>query len=540
MDKNLEVGLSGATDSAWLDVDLPAFPPLRQNARTEVCIIGGGIAGVMSAYLLNKAGKQVMLIDDGPIGGGETGRTSAHLSCVLDNRYQEIERLHGETGARLAADSHRTAIDLIEKIVHDENIDCDFERVCGYLFRAEQDDPEVIQKELNASQQAGLAVEMTARAPIPTYNTGQALKFMGQAQFHPLKFLRALAVLLEKRGVTIHCNTRAHDFVGGDHAHVKIDNDHTIQCQHIIVATNTPVNDRVVIHTKQAAYRTYIVGAKIPKNSVPRALYWDTADPFHYARIVPIDSLYDQLIIGGEDHKTGQADDAGKRFAALEEWTRKRFPIVGNLDCQWSGQIMESQDGLGFIGRNPLDADNVYIVTGDSGNGLTNGAIASLIFRDLITEQENPWVKLFDPGRVTMRAGGTFAAENLNVAKEYLDWVTPGDDVEEDEIFSGEGAVIRQGMSKVAVYRDDNGEIFRMSAVCPHLGGIVHWNSAEKTWDCPCHGSRFNAKGDVINGPAHTCLKPVEKNSEPEVNISSLDRPPLIGSPIGIHVAPMI
>ncbi len=538
MDKNLEVGLSGATDSLWLDVDLPIYPPLRQNTRADVCIIGGGITGLISAYLLNKSGKSVILLDDGPLGGGETSRTTAHLSCVLDSRFFELERIHGENYTRLAVDSHRTAIDALEKIIYNEKIDCDFERIPGYLFRGGDDGPDVITHELDAAQRAGIAVELAARAPIPTFNTGEALRFMGQAQFHPLKFVRSLAAILERRGVSMHCHSRAHDFVGGPDAHVTTVDGHTIFCQHIIVATNTPVNDRVVIHTKQAAYRTYVIAAKVPKKSVPRVLYWDTASPFHYARVHPVDSLYDQLIVGGEDHKTGQADNAGKRFAALEKWARERFPIVGDIDYRWSGQVMETNDRLGFIGCNPMDADNVYVATGDCGNGLTNGTLAALIIRDLINETENPWTHLYDPGRVRMRASGAFAAENFNVAREYLDWLTPGDDIDEEDILSGEGAIIRHGVSKLAIYRDDNGEVFRMSAVCPHLGGIVHWNSTEKTWDCPCHGSRFTAKGDVINGPALECLKHVP---DPEdTALTTLDQPPLVASPMGIHPAPMI
>jgi Rieske Fe-S protein len=267
------------------------------------------------------------------------------------------------------------------------------------------------------------------------------------------------------------------------------------------------VNDIVTIHTKQAAYRTYVIGMPIPRGSVPHALYWDTPDPYHYIRLTAAADGTEVLIVGGEDHKTGQEDDADERFGRLIAWTKERFPVSGGPSFSWSGQVMEPVDGVAFIGRNPGDADNVFIATGDSGNGMTHGTIAGMLLTDLILGHTNPWETLYDPSRVTLRATGTFARENLNVAAQYADLVTGGDISSVDDLAPDSGAVLRRGVKKIAVYKDPAGHVTELSALCPHLGCVVQWNSTEKTWDCPCHGSRFKCTGTVVNGPAMSDLK---------------------------------
>jgi Rieske Fe-S protein len=270
------------------------------------------------------------------------------------------------------------------------------------------------------------------------------------------------------------------------------------------------------MHTKQAPYISYAIGIKVPAGSVTSALYWDTLDPYHYVRLQHgSDSGEDVLIVGGEDHKTGQADDAAERFAKLELWARFRWPQCGDVAYRWSGQVMETIDGLAFIGRNPGDDEHVYIATGDSGMGITHGTIAGILLTDLIVGRENPWAELYDPGRKRVKALGEFAKENLNVAAQYLDWVTGGDVSSADQVAPGGGAVIRRGLHKVAVYRDPAGRLHEHSATCPHLGCVVHWNGGEKTWDCPCHGSRFDALGRVIVGPANADLGPADQAVKP-------------------------
>jgi Rieske Fe-S protein len=273
----------------------------------------------------------------------------------------------------------------------------------------------------------------------------------------------------------------------------------------------------IAIHTKQAAYQTYVIGARVPLGSVTRGLFWDTPDPYHYVRIETVGTgaaAYDVLILGGEDHKTGQEDDANKRFGALERWTRHRFPMVEGIEYRWSGEVMEPIDGLAFIGRNPLDANNVFVATGDSGNGMTHGTIAGMLLTDLILERKNPWESIYDPSRITLKALPEFAKENLNVARQYADLVVAGDVESEDEIKPGAGAIIARGLHKVAVYRDPRGEVHEFSAVCRHLGCIVNWNTLENTWDCPCHGSRYDALGKVFQGPANSDLAKEEQKAE--------------------------
>jgi glycine/D-amino acid oxidase-like deaminating enzyme/nitrite reductase/ring-hydroxylating ferredoxin subunit len=489
---------------------LPQFPSLTQAQRADVCIVGAGMAGLSTAYHLTRAGKSVIVLDDGPIVSGETERTTAHLVNALDDRFFELERLHGEKGAQLAAESHSAAIDTIERIVREEGIACDFERVDGYLFNPPDEDPELLDRELAAARRAGLtATTLVERAPLATFNTGRALLFPRQGQFHPLKYLAALANAIVRGGGKIFADTHVSAVHGGKSAHVETRNGVTVSCDAIVVATNTPVNDRLVIHTKQAAYRTYVIGVTIPAGSVPKVLYWDTADPYHYVRLQPGDGE-DVLIVGGEDHKTGQAEDTEARFARLEQWTRERFPMARDVRFTWSGQIMEPVDALAFIGRNPMDHDNVFVATGDSGNGMTHGTIAGVLLTDLILGRSNAWAELYNPSRVSLKATGTFAKETANMAAQYADWLTAGD-VEKDRLVPpGTGAIVRHGLKKIAVFRDEHGAFHECSAMCPHLGGVVHWNATEKTWDCPAHGSRFDCYGKVLNGPANKHLCPVD------------------------------
>jgi nitrite reductase/ring-hydroxylating ferredoxin subunit len=353
----------------------------------------------------------------------------------------------------------------------------------------------------------------------PLFDTGPCLRFPRQAQFHPLKYLAGLARAIVRDGGQIFTQTHADTIEGGEPGRVMISTGLSITADAVVVATNTPVNDRLVIHTKQAPYQTYVIGAQVLRGAVPKGLYWDTPDPYHYVRLANVapegtssdeTASYDTLIVGGEDHKTGQADDADERYARLEAWTRECFPMVEAIASRWSGQVMEPVDSLAFIGSNPLDAPNVYIATGDSGNGMTHGTIAGILLTDLIVGRPNAWAALYDPARRTLRAVKEFVRENLNVAAQYTDWMTAGDVDSPDEITAGTGAVMRQGLTKVAVYRDEQGAVHTYSAECPHLGCVVDWNSLEKTWDCPCHGSRFDPYGRVVNGPANSNLERVD------------------------------
>ena len=395
----------------------------------------------------------------------------------------------------------------------EQGIDCDFERLDGYLFAPFGGSSQELEQELEAAHGAGLtAVEWVPYAPLTRFDTGPCLRFPRQGQLHPLKFLAGLARAIIGDGGRLYSGAHVVKVSGGSPARVHTSRGPVVIADAVVVATNTPVNDLLVIHTEQAAYRSYVVGAPVPRGSVARALYWDTEDPYHYVRLQsgPVDpdagatgqtGAYDVLIIGGEDHRTGQWDDGAERYGRLEAWGREHFPMMGEVEFCWSGQVMQPIDGLAFIGHNPLDADNVYIATGDAGMGMTHGAIAGMLLTDLICGRDNPWTKLHDPSRRTIRAAITYVKGSANIARQYADWLTPGGS-SEAQIAPGAGAVVRRGLTKVAVYRDEHGDLHELSAVCAHLGCIVGWNSAEHTWDCPCHGSRYDSAGGVINGPA--------------------------------------
>jgi len=502
----------GRTESVWMrdGIAMPESAAIPDDAVADVCVVGAGIAGLTTAYLLARSGKSVIVLDQGHIGGGETERTTAHLSNAIDAGYIKIERLHGREGARLAAESHSAAIDTIERIVRSERLECDFHRMDGYLFAARPEDRYTLDEELAAAQRAGLSgVEHVARAPLNGFDTGPCLRFPRQAQFHPIKYLAGIARAYKREGGRLFTHTHVTSIAGGRPAKIDTASGRIVTADRVVVATNTPINDLVAIHTKQMAYRTYAIGALIARGSVTPALFWDTGNPYHYIRLQPHDQTYDVLIVGGEDHKTGQADDMNARYARLIDWTRQRVHHVGPVAFQWSGQVMEPVDGLAYIGQNPGD-ENVFIVTGDSGMGMTHGTIAGLLLRDLILDRPNPWAGLYDPARKRLRAAMEYAAENLNTAVQYADWLGGSDTPSIAAIPPGSGAIVRDGLTKLAVYRDPDGALHTRSAVCPHLSCIVHWNPGEQTWDCPCHGSRFDPYGRVVNGPAMSDLAETE------------------------------
>ncbi|MCA1632286.1 MAG: FAD-dependent oxidoreductase [Acidobacteria bacterium] len=502
---------SGETNSVW-EAESERRSPLDASAHADVCVVGAGIAGLSTAYLLAREGVSVVVLDDGPVGGGETGRTTAHLSNALDDRYYELERQFGEAGARLAAQSHTSAIDLIERVAGEEGMDCDFERLDGYLFVPPDCSKQKLERELRAVRRAGLdGVEWVDRAPIEDFDTGRCLRFPRQAQFHPMKYLEGLAKAIRLGGGRIYTGTHADEIQGGSPARVTTRRGHVVTAGAVVVATNAPVIDRLLVSTREGKYRTYVIGAHVPYGSVTKALYWDTPDPYHYVRLQTVKdgkgrAAYDVLIVGGEDERVGDHDDGDERFAELYRWTRRRFPMIGKIEFQWSGQIVEPTDMLAYIGRMPLEQPNVYIATGDSGHGMTHGTIAGILLNDLIHGRRNEWAGLYDPSRTSSITTTDFVAENLNVLSHYTDWLTGGELDSAAEIKPGEGCILRRGLTKIAAYRDEDGVLHERQAACTHAGCPVAWNSTEKSWDCPCHGSRFDRYGRVVNGPANQDL----------------------------------
>jgi glycine/D-amino acid oxidase-like deaminating enzyme/nitrite reductase/ring-hydroxylating ferredoxin subunit len=496
-------GDEGKTVSYWEDsADGLQNGSLKDSIQTDACIIGGGIAGLTTAYLLAKAGKRVVVIDDGVIGGGETGRTTAHLSNAIDDRIYRVAEWHGEEKARLAVQSHGAAIDEIERIVGEEGIDCDFLRVDGFLFEAE-DGEDDLEKELEAAHRAGLTgVERVERTPAK--GAGAALRFPQQGQFHVLKYIAGLARAIKQAGGEIFSNTRAVDWTGEGSPSVKTADGRTIRAQSIVLATNYPIMSKMF--AKLPAYRTYVIGARLPKEAIERCLLWDTADPYHYVRTQPAADGYDVLIVGGEDHRTGQEGDDTGQFERLWQWTQKHFPAAEEVLYRWSGQCFETHDGLAFIGRFSAAEPNVYLITGDSGMGMTHGTIGGMLVSDLILGRENAWTEVYEPSRILTQSITEAVPEIISSTLPYVDWLKGGDVASVDEIEPGMGAIISRGTTKIAAYRDEDGKLYKRSAVCTHLGCIVQFNKLEQTWDCPCHGSRFGTDGHPINTPAFAPL----------------------------------
>ncbi len=506
---------SGESLTLWMNQVPPLRrEPLNENISVDVCVVGAGIAGLTSAYLLLKAGRSVAVLESATIGSGQSGRTTAHFVTALDDRYFNLEKYHGLEGARLAAESHSAAIDQVEEIIQTENIDCDWRRLSGYLYLSPYEDLSLLEKEYDAVLRTGaMSIQWLDRAPLATFDTGKCLHFPRQACFHPMKYLAGLTRAIEAMGGKIYTETHADKIEGGKPAHVTTQDHFTVTATALLVATNTPINDFAVIHTKQVPYRSYVIAAPIPKGCVNPGLYWDTHDSYHYIRVDDAAMDKDYLLVGGEDHKTGQNKHPEQAFDRLEKWTKKHFPMVQSIAYRWSGQVMEPVDGLAYIGRNPMDSDNVYIITGDSGNGMTHCTLGAMLISDLIMGRENAWEKLYSPSRISLRSAPQYIKDNINTISQYRSWFASSETSSVDGIECGEGAVIRDGLSQTAVYRAEDGGLHRCSAVCPHMGAIVAWNRVEKTWDCPCHGSRFDAQGHVINGPAITNL--AEVNAAP-------------------------
>jgi Rieske Fe-S protein len=296
----------------------------------------------------------------------------------------------------------------------------------------------------------------------------------------------------------------------GGRVRLKTSQGQTITAQQVVVATNSPVQLQVALHSKQAPYRTYAIAAKIPKGALQDALYWDTLDPYHYVRLQPFSDAEDAVIVGGEDHKSGEANNGEERFKALIEWTRSWLPQMGDVTHRWSGQVQEPADYIGFIGRSP-ESDRIFLVSGDSGQGMTNGAVAGILIRDLIATGASPWSDLYDPSRKMTSSITDYVSENLTPIANFAEYLTASGISAAESLKPGEGGVFRSGLHKVAACRDMQGQLHIRSASCTHLGCIVHWNSTEQCWDCPCHGSHFAPDGTAINGPAISALAAAEK-----------------------------
>jgi glycine/D-amino acid oxidase-like deaminating enzyme len=436
------------TKSLWMRLDvLPKAPSLDGSLKADTVIVGSGIAGLSAAYELTNAGQKVIVLDRGSIAGGMTSRTTAHLAPICDDGLSTLIGLRGVETAKLFQQSQSAAVDRIEAIVKQHGIHCDFRRLDGYLFpEVEMDRDEARKqqdKEVEAAHKAGAAVAHARGVPFKGFKSAPALRYPDQATFHPLKYLQAVAQAILDTGGLIYAQSAVADIEETKQSvRVVTDSGANVTADRAIFATNTPINDRVEIHSKMAPYRTYAMAFTIPRDTLPDALYWDMGDPYHYIRLHPGQGTSDYLIVGGEDHKSGEANDGDKRFEAIESWIRKLMPSLGKEVHRWSGQVMSTIDHCAFIGRNP-GSDRVFVATGDSGQGITHGALAGMLLKDLIVGRASPWETTYDPARKTAKGIVNYVSENVTALKNFAENFLPGDlDFESiDQLKPGEGGI---------------------------------------------------------------------------------------------------
>ncbi|MEW5915895.1 MAG: FAD-binding oxidoreductase [Gemmatimonadota bacterium] len=403
------IGLSN--DSIWTaSAATQSFPPLKEDIVTDVCVVGAGIAGMLVAYELSQAGKRVVVLETARVGSGMTSMTSAHLTTAVDDRYFDMLRRHGEDATRKIAQAHTAAIDRIEGIVRQERIVCGFSRVDGLLTLGRDDSVDILERELEAVRRAGLhGVELERYVVYPARGNEPCLRFPRQARFHPLHFLHGLTDAVEQAGGRIFGDTHVDDVSGGERVCVRA-GDHVVVAAAGVIATNAPISERDAVFTKQTPYVTYVIAAPVDDGAMRDVLGWDTEDPYHYVRLQHLNDTRrngrarDYVVVGGEDHKSGHAFDAQDRFSRLFEWVRERIPTIGDAEFAWSGEIIESDDRIALLGRSPDEGTNVYLITGESGVGMTHSAIGAAIIRDAIQGVPNEWATLYEPNRETLRS----------------------------------------------------------------------------------------------------------------------------------------
>jgi glycine/D-amino acid oxidase-like deaminating enzyme/nitrite reductase/ring-hydroxylating ferredoxin subunit len=522
-----------STRPIWHDSHaIPKYSDLNSSINVDVCIIGAGITGLTTAYLLTLDGLKVAVIDNERVCSGETGNSTAHITEVFDIGYRHLVNNFGIEGAKLASQSMRRSIERIERNINELNLNCDFKRVPGFRFAENSDQVNELEDELLAALSIGLPTEIVRETPLP-FKVLAALQFQHQAQINPLKYLGGLANRIVSLGGSIFEETRMSEIKEGEPCQVHTDRG-IIFASDVVVAANVPSGNKVYVHTKIAAYRSYAIAFEPKGQSHADGLFWSCESPYQYIRSHE-QNHKKYLIVGGEDHKTGHESHTSSSFKNLEAWSRSHFAF-DYISYRWSGQIILPADGLPYIGRNPR-SEHIYIATGYSGTGMTFGTVAAMLISDLITDRANPWTDLYDAKRVKPLAGAkAFISENFDYPSHLIsDRITLSQATNASELRENEGAIIRNGAKKVAAYRDTSGELHLLSPVCPHLGCYVHWNEFEKSWDCPCHGSRFSAEGKLLNGPSVSDL--ASEDSEDSLPLTpqpyeTPQNPDEVGAPI--------
>jgi glycine/D-amino acid oxidase-like deaminating enzyme/nitrite reductase/ring-hydroxylating ferredoxin subunit len=510
------------TKSYWhSSAVLPRFESLSHDAKADVVVIGGGLTGITAAYLLGKEGAKVVLLERQRCAGADTGYTTAHLTYVTDQRLHHLVKVWGRDGAKAFWEAGAAAIDQISEIVRSNQIDCEFKWVPGYLHarleHPDDKDRRSLEKDAEVAQELGFKAQFVDSVP---YADRPGVRFVNQARFHPLKYLGPLLQTTTAGGGQIFENTEASQVT--DKPLTVHAGRHKIRCEYVVIATHTPLMGKTglvsatLFQSKLMLYTSYVLGARLAAGTLPEALFWDTSDPYYYLR-VDRHTDHDYVIFGGLDNKTGQ--ETGSVFEKLQGKLAAVLPGA-QLQHRWLGQVIETNDGLPFIGES---AGGQFIATGFCGNGFTLGTLSAGMARDRYLGRKNPWFDLFAVNRKKFH-GGTwrYLTENLDYPFYLLrDRLKKAQTGSPDDLELGEGKVLRMNGQTVAAYRDDKGKVTLLSPVCTHLSCIVHWNSEAKTWDCPCHGSRFRPTGEVFSGPAE---EPLEKVSWPESEKEGLPR----------------
>lgn len=489
--------------SLWIDTTPSTnYPPLRGDIDADVAIIGAGITGITAAYLLAKAGKSVVLVDKGRIAMSESGHTTAHIIESTDADYGDLIKDHGEDGARANTEAIRSAMALIRSLVDELGIDCGLQAVDGYLYAEAEEDREYLEREGENLRRAGVETEWVDRVPVPFPTIG-GLLFRSQYEFHIRRYLLPIAEAAVKHGARIFENSLINDVENAekDGRCVVTGEGGSIRARHVLLATHVPLNDRGAIWAKMHVTRTYVVAAPIEPGQVTHALLWDTAYPYHYTRLLDTSNgLF--LIVGGEDRDVGKEGNDEERYEALEEYCRSRFGVK-KFSHRWSGQINEPADMLPFIGESS-HGKNVWMSTAYSGTGMTYGTLSAMLLADFALERENRFAKLYDPRRTKIASVlENVVTKAIEFPKRMIQKAAHLDveAVRVADVGEGEGKIVASGGVKCAVARID-GELRSLDPTCTHMGCTVAWNAAEKSWDCPCHGSRFDTRGAVLNGPA--------------------------------------
>jgi glycine/D-amino acid oxidase-like deaminating enzyme/nitrite reductase/ring-hydroxylating ferredoxin subunit len=474
--------------SIWLEAPAPSFPRLERNVSADVAVIGGGIVGVTAALALVEAGARVVLIDAGRLGRGVTGHTTGKISSQHGLIYAQLRSKHGAEAARVYGEANEAALAWIAERVERDGIDCDFRRRVSYAW---SDSRSELEDEAQAAAEAGLPASFVDTTPLP-FDVPGAVRFDNQAEFHAHKYVLALAARLPEIYEHTHA-VHAGEFVrtpGG-----------RIDAEHIIIATHYPFPDRSLAFARAHPQRSYAIACRIAGRP-PDGMFISGGSPSRSIRAIPHGGE-ELLMVGGEGHRTGTGGDTEQRYAALEAFARKHWDVQ-SIDFRWSAQDNTTVDSLPLIGpMTPFD-DTVLMATGFAKWGLTGGTAAALILADRILGRENPWASLFDPNRLNARAAAAkLVTENAKAGVRFVaDRVTKRGTRPIEDLSPGEGDIVRHRGEKVAGYRDDDGTLHAVSPTCTHLGCQVNFNRAERSWDCPCHGSRFAPDGTVLQGPA--------------------------------------